>query len=472
MRICEYPYDVNAVRNMFAKKNLLYGDSSEYASLISPAFVLLSKKETIEFDADLEELAKLYRLASKLYIDSLLGGHDNWIIKSVESSLSKEQIMVTRACANNLLEPMMTRVDYVSIGSLGRKIAEVQWKSGGPGLFIGHEFMYRTLFETHPSCTYGNLVDRYFTAIKESFHCADLVVVNEGRKEWLQGEKFLIELAKGYGIEYYPADRAEIKDNLCIGADGLCRYGNKRINVLRGRGFSDLINSEILIGISKSVLENKLWVEIPLNYIYRQKWPMILPFHVDFKSLFSDRLREILIPTTLLDGETIDLSSVYDYFGKENIELMSINNIREVADLPLSLRRKFVIKHSSGVGKLQNGGKGVFRLLGSKRQSFDIIEQIIFDMRTNKSTWVTQPMISCKYDVPFYIGNERQNIAAHLRFMLFGGREKGFWEAHGALANFARDWKVSGSRQSSFSGVRVEKGATFLEKCQSTPFCP
>lgn len=462
MQIFEKQIDPDEFYSGIKKYNIQYGSNENYSSPFSPSFVVLSQSDQNEFELDLEVLALLYSTATSLYLDSLTNSQHKWIKECVENSLSDQQIIATQITANAKIEPAMTRVDYISFDNNFHKIAEVQWKSGGPGFLIGHDLLFREIYKletsTHP---YGNLVEQYLLLLKELLLSTNRkigCIINELRNEWLQSEQFLINMATNLGFDYIPVSRKSILENLLVNENNECIYkdNGKSIAVLRGRGFSDIISGSNVICLAKQSVQGEVWIEIPLNYILRQKWPMALPFIPQYKHLFSDRLRNILAPTIIVRNQSVDFSPIVDFFEKEQKErLMSINNINQLVSLPESLRRMLIIKNSSGIGDMQNRGKGVFRLTGSRAYVRRNLDPIIHSMLLNNETWIIQPFISKKYSVPHIQNNIFHRGDCHARFMLFGERKNHIWSTQGALVNFSNNWKVTGSNEASLVSVRT-----------------
>jgi hypothetical protein len=462
MQIFEKQIDPNEFYSGVKKYNIQYGSNENYESPFSPSFVVLSQSDQREFELDLEVLALLYSTATSLYLDSITNSQHQLIKGCVESSLSDQQILATQITASGKLEPAMTRVDYISFDNGFHKIAEVQWKSGGPGFLIGHDLIFREIYDletsTHP---FGNLVEQYLFLLRNlilSTNSKAGCVINELRNEWLQSEQFLINKASDLGFDYIPVSRKSIAESLLVNENNKFTYkdNGKSIAVLRGRGFSDIISGSNVICLAKKSVQGEIWTEIPLNYILRQKWPMALPFIPQYKHLFSDRLRNILAPTIIIRNQSIDFSPIIDFFAKEYRErLISINNISQLVNLPESLRRMLIIKNGSGIGDMQNRGKGVFRLTGSRAYVKKNLDPIIHSMLFNNETWIIQPFISKKYSVPHIQNHILHRDDCHARFMLFGERKNHFWSTQGALVNFSNKWKVTGSNEASLVSVRT-----------------
>ena len=129
------PIHALRVLNRLNEFGLHYGGSASYASLLTPSSTLITEAEVQDLQEDLTELCMLYEIWQRIYLDSLESREPAWIASLSESGLSETERRIQRETAKSVLRPSMARVDYISMGS-SRKISEVQWKSGGPGLFF------------------------------------------------------------------------------------------------------------------------------------------------------------------------------------------------------------------------------------------------------------------------------------------------------------------------------------------------
>jgi len=475
MRIHSYGQEViGRLHQSFEEHGLVYGAAKRYASLLAPASVYLTATELLELEADVVALASLYRDTTALYLASRRGNAPPWITDAVEHGLSPAQAQANRLVAEAGFEPMLTRVDYVDVSSDRRQVAEVQWKSGGPGFFYGHEAAYRDVCPIEPSTAiFGDLATRYFDTFISASPEPEIVIVNEARAPWLKAEAHLVEVARTRGVTYLPLDRSALSQQLLFGGKQLAvSLGDltRTVTVLRGRGFTDVLDEAAILRIAVDSIEGRTWVEAPLNFIYRQKWNLSLPFLPAFQHLFDARLRSILIPTTLIVGELIDLTPLAPGFPSEHRDrLVSITSLHELLRLPASLRARFVVKCGAGAGELHNGGHGVFRLGGSKANAATVLNMVRSRVSGCGEPWIIQSYANHRYDVPLALpgdNNPVQLVKAHARIMLFAGRAPTNWKLHGAIANFGKSWKVTGAKAgtgrdgellgSAFTDVRLE----------------
>lgn len=477
--------DDDALLTGLVRRRLVYGTGERYASLLSPCSVTLDVDELRELTQDLTDVADLYRRTNQLYLASLAGVAPAWISTCIEYGLTPGQCDAHRMIARAGVEPVMTRVDYVEISPGRRQLAEVQWKSGGPGLLIGHQSAYAEVFPlVRGTEALGNLEDDYFGCLRDASPRAPAHVLNETRAEWLPAEAGLASRAAEQGWRYAATDRQTLADNVKISRDGLRMATGEtwsEVTVLRGRGFTEVLEDTAIMALATATLEGALWIEAPLNFLYRQKWLLALPFIPGYGEQLSARLRSFIIPTALILGEQVDWAGIADSWAEDGDRIGSVRTLADVAELPGGLRRRLVLKCGAGVGPLQSGGKGVFRLAGSRShasKTLDFVRQRV----SAGEPWIAQPYRDATYHVPFgwpEAGATTMLADAHCRMMIFGGRRNRDWAIQGAIGNFAQNWKVSGSPArrgdqqevlgSSFVDVRLRRKPA--DGCRESPLC-
>ncbi|VVB68420.1 Uncharacterised protein [Candidatus Norongarragalina meridionalis] len=449
-------YDKNVLTklyNFFVENNLIYGMGTEYNSLLTPSSTLLEVAEVNEISNDLKELWKLYSTWNTLYLKSVAGEAPPWIREYSEYGMAPEEIEASRLCSAGGLEPRLCRVDYVCLGSK-RSIAEIQWKTGGPGLFFGISDAYSKAIPSDAKNEYlGMPTESFYNVIVQAGNNNQTVAVNLVRDVWLNGEAYLERAYRDRGLTYIPIERREShrriieRNNVYFAIDD--KNKSHEIDFINGQGFTQFLPKKRLIGLAQATLEGKIWIETPLNYIYRQKWGLSLPFVKEYRALFSDRLRDIIIPTALLSDSHLDLSLISANLEHPlRDELLDVQSIARLADLPTSLRKALVLKCGAGTGEFYSDGKGVFRLSGSRSSALRILEFIEGRIKIRGEPWIIQPFIDSTHSIPVSLPwalNNTKPIEAHARIMIFGGRlGTKDPEIIGGLGNYGRHWKVSG----------------------------
>lgn len=447
------PLTSSSLREELERRGLVYGNGDRYVSLISPSSAILSRAEAQGLAADLNSLAGLYRAANDIYLEALEGQAPKWVSRFVEQGLSDRQRHVHRLVARAGMEPGMGRADYVEVEGGRRQIAEVQWKSGGPGLMMGHQDAFVAVIPPRPGIErLGDLERSYLDSLEALSPSGDPVVLNEVRAEWLVGEDHLAAQARKRDWVYRVTDRSQLAQSV-VWRDGGLRLGNRsgeRVTVLRGRGFTEQLDDTVVECLAAAALDGSIWIEAPLNFLYRQKWCLALPFMKEFAARFSDHARSILIAGGLVIDGSVDLAPVAASLPAEIVDrVTSIRLLREVVELPESIRRRLILKCGAGTGDLHSGGRGVFRLNGSRSWAQKVVDTVLARGKATGEPWVVQPFVDAKQRVPMAMPEQPERLEsemAHYRLMAFGGRQGEGWRLHGGIANFARHWKVNGAR--------------------------
>ena len=428
--------------------------------------------------ADLSHLAQLYRFASELYLESLRDKDLRWVRRAVETGLRPVDVTLTRRLSQSRLEPMMQRVDYVDVLPGQRHIAEVQWKSGGPGYFIGHQSAFLAAFPPGPGeLPIDDLPARYLDALSKR---ADFVgpglIVNEVRAEWLQAERQFERPARSQLREYRAIDRATLAEAIeAKPGQLLLRKGDSLvpISVLRGRGFTERLSETTLESLVDQALDGRLWLETPPNFIYRQKWPLALPFMQDLCPDHLSSLRDAIAPTSMLGPDRFDLSAICSRMAPQDASALSgVGHLLELGDLPTRTRAQLVLKCAAGSGDMHSRGRGVFRINGSGPQVASTLRLIKDRQETIGEPWIAQ----------LYVGREWGALLAHpedldaitrvscrLRLMVFGQQVDGpVWSVQGGVANLSPHWKVSGA-DAKYDARGALLGSAFTDVRMASP---
>jgi hypothetical protein len=247
----------------------------------------------------------------------------------------------------------------------------------------------------------------------------------------------------------------------------------RRVDFLYGREFGEVFRSGVK-RLAGAVLDGKVWVETPLNYAYRQKWGLALPFMDEFRSLFDDRLRQIVIPTALLTVADADLSPIVPHMDNPDRDrLLGVTRPLDLAELPTALRRSLVVKCGAGRGDYYSHGRGVFRIGGSRASARKVLEFVTDRTVLHEEPWLVQPYAAETYRLQLSFPEaveDLRTVDAHARFMVFGAKfGRGDPVTMGGLGNYGAHWKVSGKTPAvapdgaitgtAFNDLRVERGA-------------
>jgi hypothetical protein len=438
----------------FVENNLIYGSGNEYKSLVTPSSTLLERSEVNEISKDLGELWELYHKWNKLYLLSIVGIAPEWIGEYSEFGMTRDEIEISRLSSVIGLEPTMCRVDYTRLGAK-RSIAEIQWRSGGLGLFFGMQNIYSKVIPIEAGEeSLGDVAENFYNIVKQFSSGGETVAVSLMREDWLKGEEYLVNLYQKMGMKYIPVsiDESDRRISESNGHFSVLDRKNEphKIDFISGKNFTGSFSKKELIKLWQAILNREIWVESPLiNHTYRQKWGLAFPFMDEYRGLFSNRLREIIIPTVLLNASELDLSPIVPYIEHPlSDKLLHVESIIQLADLSTSLRKCLVVKCGAGSGEFYVDGKGVFRLTGSRESARKTLRFVENRIKVNKEPWIIQQFVNQKYDLPVSLPwalDSTAMIDAHARFMIFGGRVGGKEpRVTGGLGNYGKHWKVSG----------------------------
>ncbi len=174
----------------FLREELIYGDSDCFSSLITPTISIFAQRLIDEIHQDMQEIWHLYYVANNLYIQSLRDNNLIWFRAFAENGLTPVEIDVQRLIAKEKLQPRFGRIDYITIEP-SRKISEIQWKSGGLGLFSGIQDVYSRLIKTPDTYDEIKIIDGIQKLVQASIEHQNGIALNCVRLPWLRSEQYL-----------------------------------------------------------------------------------------------------------------------------------------------------------------------------------------------------------------------------------------------------------------------------------------
>lgn len=445
---------------------LIYGSGDAYASLITPSSCVVDHAATMALTDDLASLWRFYRAWNDLYRASLAGEAPHWIARLCEYGLCSEEIQAQRTTLAAGLTPRFCRVDYVAIGPQ-HVVAEVQWKSGGLGLFAGIHDVHAAVVPASVGNP-GNLADSFCEMIRQSSG-DDPIAVNPVRSVWYRGEHYLRRACDGRGMRYIVFDRREGARRI-IERNGRFMVADKGrllpVDFLYAQELLPVIAPGMIVRLARAAVDGRLWIETPLNYVYRQKWGMALPFMPDYAHLFDNRLRALFGAVALLHEGKVDLSALADGVPEAiGQQLRTVRTIDDLAGLSTAARRLLVLKCGSGSGAYYSQGRGVLRLNGSRSAAQKTLAFVKARLAQGEP-WIIQRYVDATYRVDVCLPwstHMLHPIDAHARFMVYAT-----FDAHGTphllggLGNFSSEWKVSGKSARLDERGRIS-GAAFNE---------
>jgi hypothetical protein len=475
MRLVRHPGElVPKLKRAFDARRLWYGSASSYASLITPCTAQTDRSARDRWDHRADCVAELYRYATDLYLASVAGDAPPKYKTWTEAGHSPVEIDVHRVVASAALQPRTMRADCVGLSEDSPSIAEVQWKSGGPGFFYGHQDAYEDVLGPEPKPAPGSgLSERYLRTLADAAPDRRGTIVNEVRSEWLAGEHILSARAANMGVRYRPADRSTIAATLAVRSGGavfVSPDGEETISVLRGRGYTERVDGNILRALVAMQLEGRLWLEAPPNLIYRQKWPLCLPFDDEHFAELPPILRDIVIPSVPVTADNWEPDRLLQHLD-ETVDGQRFERLEDVVRLPGSLRARIVVKCAAGSGPLQSGGRGVIKLSGSRSQVEARLAAVSPRIRSGEP-WIAQPYVDAPFTAPLAHPEapgivREQEVRA--RVMVFSGWNGHRWEHHGALVNTACHWKVGGAAASVAPDGSLQGAAFFPVRTGGDP---
>ncbi|MFQ3681831.1 hypothetical protein [Roseiflexus sp.] len=427
---------------------LIYGAGESYTSLITPSSCLLDHPTTAAIAEDLVSLQRFYRIWNDLYRASLAGDEPRWIAGLCEYGLRPEEIQAQRLTLAAGLEPRLCRVDYIAF-SPRRVIAEVQWKSGGLGLFFGIHNVCAAVAPVVGACP-GDPVQALRSLVRE-FGAGEPVAVSPVRAVWLRGERRLQQTLERQGVRYIVFDRRDSARRIFERNSAfVVSEGGKLlpIDFLYGHESLPMLASQTVVRLARAAADHRIWVETPLNYVYRQKWGMALPFMPDYAHLFDDQLRALFGAVVLLRGGEVDLSPLAgDVPATVGQQLCSVRTIDDIARLSTAARRFLVLKCGAGSGAYYSHGRGVLRVNGSHRAAQKTLD-FVKERLAQGEPWIVQRYVHTVYSIdicPPWATHDVQPVDAHARFMVYATFDtNGSPRVIGGLGNFSSHWKVSG----------------------------
>jgi hypothetical protein len=438
-----------AVAHISLDNDIRYGRNGA-SWLPSPASVQLDPAEWAAIGDDLGEVWRWYRTWNDIYCESLRGEAEPSIAALVEFGLKDHEVPVQREFARLGTEPVSCRVEYVYAHDR-RYIAEVQWVSGGLGLFSGIDWAYDAV--SPGPAGRRVLADGLLDAFAHNA-CGAPGVLSVVRDDWLPGEEFLSRFAERRGIPFTAIDRARCADVLSA--------PEVPAGLIYGQGYTSFVPAETFTGLARDAIARRFVPESPYNHIYRQKWGLALVHDPLYAHRFSERLRSLIPASVLLNDE----SPRFDLLGAVDDAFERVSTLPEVVDLPERVRKSLIIKSGAGVGGFHSNGRGVFRLGGSRLAARKVVD-FVRERIALGEPWILQPFLSVPMPMPLASGPATGAFTecdTHLKLMVFGARSAsdGASGAVGALVNYGRHWKVGG-RSPRLDAAGRQEGTAFTD---------
>lgn len=336
-------YDIGLLSSILKKltnEGLIYGGGNSYESLLSPCIPILSTNDIQQVNKDFDSIWNLYHEWSNLYKEIKKVEPEHWLVKLSCSGLTNSEIQIQDRSINANQIPRYGRIDYINLG-LNRKIAEMQWRSGGPGLFIGMsdvftDELHRTSSLKSSEFNLANEFARIFFKPELNSIVDDYLIINDISSALKLGEDYLVRHSAFRKFHYVPIVREFLLEKITL-VNNKLRYkaGSKlfKVNFIHGYDLYKQLPKNYLNALTDEILKNNIWIESPLNFIYRQKWGMALPFMKEYNSYFDEHLKSILCPTILLNLNQQDYSILIGSINSPKAHLLE--KVKSIDDLIL-----------------------------------------------------------------------------------------------------------------------------------------
>lgn len=475
MRIQEWPNSGKRIIDELNGQDLSY-DRSQYSGLITPASVVLEAGTSQRLHNDIPVVWDWFRQWRAIYRE-LLEGDDgtNEILQASEWGLDPTALEFQRESTRREEDPLLGRIDSVSLG-VRQQIAEVQWKGGGEGFIAAIDATYRRLFPLEGGTeSLGNLADNWGRVLRSANSQSEgpVHILNTGRNLWKEGEGFLAQELASQGVQWSFLPPEEVASHLRL-QDGRVYLqiegGLHPLDFIYLDRLSEVIPQEMMAELCRIALDGNIRIDPPSSYLFNQKIGLALPFMTEYKERFSDRIREILIPSVLVLGDEPDCTPIIPALSHSKRDLVGdLRTWDDLLKLPRSLREQLVFKCASTHQHDNHGGHGVWRLWGSESVAKRSLDEILNRARVQKEPWILQPYVNTTWDVPFVHPEkpeEVQRIQAHARFGIYCGHSEETPYLLGGIATFSPFWKVAGKTAghdkdgkltgSAFTDIRIE----------------
>mgnify|MGYP004611556537 CR=1 FL=1 len=182
---------------------------------------------------------------------------------------------------------------------------------------------------------------------------------------------------------------------------------------------------------------DSLEYDYPPNVLFDQKATLVLPFWSKTRDLFSDDIRDLIIYSTPLISNNIEL---------DNGDILSIE---EFSRKPQSQRRYYLKYAGSDVTK-NWGSRGVYRLSNESSTGCEILLKKCLKALKDREIWMLQKEISNKKRVEYYdIDGKKKSEQRNVKYSSFYGP----LGLIGILGYYRKHFKVHGQNDTVLSYI-------------------
>lgn len=440
------------IRNELNKRKISF-DEEEYSCLLTTNSITIDSNIYDKLKKDGIEIWNWLKTTLKIYNSSVLDKTSN-LFKYFEWGLTPKAIEYQRKSSEKLDLPYLGRLDSVVLEPC-QKIAEVQWKGGGEGFISEIQEVFNLFSEDDKNISINKLSEGLGNVFRTAVNSQSTInVLNTGRQIWMKTERGLKEKLKKVDINLHSLPPEAVSSKITINKnDVFLNEDGKlyKLDYIYMDRLQEYLSNCQFEQIVKLYWEEKIVLDPPPSYIFNQKISLALPFSDEFKELYNDSIREILIPTALVTKDKLDLKNLIPYMNHKNRDLLaSVEKIEDLCKLPNKLRANLVVKCASSHKYNCHGGHAVWRLWGTKINVEKQIETIN-EMVKNGEPWIIQPYISQTDQIDFVHPNNVdiiQSLNSHARYGIYYGVINRYPNLIGAIATLSPFWKVAGKSAS------------------------
>ncbi|MBU1167560.1 hypothetical protein KKC60_04100 [Patescibacteria group bacterium] len=417
----DLPMLCQSLKDLLSKMGLGYGNSEGFSMRVSPDPFTLTGQEF----STLERRGPLYwewlRGVNKVYQEGLTNPQLKWLSTMFEKGLSPAMIAVQRSVLGST--PRLLRCDQSSITATCE--VQVPMSLGAWGFCQGIILAYPEVFSNH--CfgnPVGDLIQGFLQAMRLSSGKENPVIFipQSPKKQYQKAEDFFIRKVAEQGGKIICAPLEILQD----------QERAREIDLIypSSRHRCDEKAAELMLAL----MEKGVTLEPPPNLLFDQKIAIILPFLPESRDFFSDEVRALFPEARLV--------------GKRDLEL---------ADLPASKRKEYILKYAGLDPRQKSGGVAVFRFDGSRKEAKRLLERAV-QATMRDDYWILQKLVREKRTIRFW-DEEKDQIKEqpmYYRFNPFYLREENDEiRLFGSVVCTSTFWKVGGRYDSVIQEVRI-----------------
>jgi hypothetical protein len=437
-----------------------FGDGP-YGGLLTCSTALLSGAETADVRRGLAAAWQWLAAWQELYCQLYTTEPEHPIVAGCEWSLTPAQRLTQRQSALLGELPLAGRLDAVTVEPR-LQIAEVQWKGGGEAFLAGIDAACRA----QHALAGGEVPLGDLTAAWAGYYAGvarDGVALSVARAEWMASDRAFARALTDRGVPVRAATPGDLATGLAV-RRGRVWYLGEPVGLLRCERLPDAVPAQLLAEVVACRDTGTIVLDPPPTYLCSEKLGMALPFMEPFTAYFGDEVRRALIPSVLISDPPQVTPLLSDLSDCGGAALGELTRWEEVPKLPRRLRRRLVVKCGSANRSWSQGGRGVWKLGGTKAYDERVWQTVLARVRSGREPWLLQPYVRRTWPVdlshPDSVDHSEE-VDGHARLLFYGRRTGDEVALMGGAANFSAFWKVSGKDAGRENGRLV--GSAFCD---------